>query len=137
VVWLLATVEALSQAKASREFVKSSKVGNTAFIAQCGSNTHGRFLAVAEYGGSGRKSLVVILEGRGGSSWRGFAVELRKFLGTFIRPMVLEAERSSGFVMVLHPHLAWVYSHQRHCCKIRLGPLVGHMQRWWLVQGSP
>ena len=58
------------------EFVKSPRVGNIAFIAQCGSNAHGRFLVVAEHGGGGWRGLLVILEGKGGRSWRGFAVEL-------------------------------------------------------------
>lgn len=66
VIWLLATMEALSQVEGLKEFVKSSKVGNKAFIALHCSNKHGCFLAVAEYGGGGWKGLVVILKGRGG-----------------------------------------------------------------------
>jgi hypothetical protein len=73
-------MEAVSQVEGLKEFVKSSKVGNKAFIALHCSNKHGCFLAVAEYGGGGRKGLVVIPKGRCGRGWRGFALELQKFL---------------------------------------------------------
>jgi hypothetical protein len=39
--WLLATEEALTQGEGLKEFVKSSKVCNKAFIAQRCSNSHG------------------------------------------------------------------------------------------------
>lgn len=68
-VWPLATVEALLQAEGLKEFVKSSRVGNVAFIAQHWSNKHGRFLAVVEYGGGGRSGFPVLVEGRGGMGW--------------------------------------------------------------------
>jgi hypothetical protein len=42
------------------EFVKSPRVGNTVFIALRGSYAHERFLPVEEYGGGGRKGLVII-----------------------------------------------------------------------------
>lgn len=63
--------------------MKSSRVGDIAFIAQCGSNGHERFLTVVEYGGGGPRGFVVIPEGRGGRGWRGFVVELRMFLEYF------------------------------------------------------
>jgi hypothetical protein len=69
----------------SKEFVKSSSVGNKSFIVQHSANKFGRFLAVAEYGG-GQRGLVVILKHRGGSGWLGFSLELHKFLDFFQPP---------------------------------------------------
>lgn len=69
-------MEALSQVEGLKEFVKSSRVGNKAFIAQRCSNKHGRFLAVVEYGVGGRRDFAIILEGRGGRGWRVFTLEL-------------------------------------------------------------
>lgn len=59
-----------------KEFVKSSKVANKAFIAQRCSNSHGCFLALAEYGGGGQKGFIVILKGREGKGWRSCTLEL-------------------------------------------------------------
>jgi hypothetical protein len=50
VLWLMVT-RALLQVEHSKYFVKSSRVGIKAFIAQCGLNHFGRFLAIAEYRG--------------------------------------------------------------------------------------
>lgn len=64
------------------EFVKSSRVGNKAFIVHRCANKCGQFLAVAKYGVAWR-GLVVIPEGRGSRELLDFALELRKFLECF------------------------------------------------------
>ncbi len=57
---LLATLEALSQAEGLKAFVKLSRVGNKAFLAQSCSNSHRHFLALTEYGGFGQRGYIVI-----------------------------------------------------------------------------
>jgi hypothetical protein len=69
VAWLLTTVEALTQWEGLKEFVKSSRVGNKAFIALRCSNNHGCFLALVEYGGGGWRGFIVIPKGREGKGW--------------------------------------------------------------------
>lgn len=49
-VWLLATVEAMVNGESLKEFVRSSRVGSKAYIAQRYSNSHGWYLALAKYG---------------------------------------------------------------------------------------
>jgi hypothetical protein len=65
VSWLLATFEALQQAEGLKEFVKSSRVGNKAFIVWRSTNKFGSYLAIVENGGGGRRGLVIIPKGRG------------------------------------------------------------------------
>jgi hypothetical protein len=76
-------MEVLSQAKEMKDFVKSSRVGNKVFIAQCCSHNHGRFLSLAKYGSGCRRRFIVILEGRDGKGTRGFALEFRRILELF------------------------------------------------------
>jgi hypothetical protein len=51
---VLTTVEALAQ-EVTKDFVKSSKVGNADFLTQHHSNKNRHFLAVAEYGEDGQR----------------------------------------------------------------------------------
>lgn len=74
--WLLATMEELLLAEALKDFLKSSKVGSKAFIANRFLNKLGINLGVAEYGGGGRRGIVVISKGRGGWGWAGFVLKL-------------------------------------------------------------
>jgi hypothetical protein len=60
--------------------------GIKAFIAQHASNYFHRFLAVAEYRGGGRRGFVIILEGRGGSSWSGFTLNVHRLITTSAYP---------------------------------------------------
>lgn len=76
-------MEALSHAEGLKEFVKSSRVGNKDSLAWCCSNNRGRFLALTEYRGGGRRGCILIPEGREGMGWSGFALELRKALEFF------------------------------------------------------
>lgn len=55
----------LLQAESSKEFLKHSREGVKAFIAQRGSNRSGHSLAVVEYENGGRRGFVIIPEGRG------------------------------------------------------------------------
>ncbi|KAK7834781.1 putative serine/threonine protein phosphatase 2a regulatory subunit b''gamma [Quercus suber] len=54
--------------------------GDIVFILQLGSNDHGTFLMVSELLHGRRKGNIVISEGRLGSGWRGFGLNLRKTL---------------------------------------------------------
>lgn len=85
------TPQSLFEAKGAKEFVKSPRVGSKAFIIQCCANKFDRFLAITEYGGE-QKGSMVILEGRGGSGWSGFAQDLLKFQDFSSRPTMVEAE---------------------------------------------
>lgn len=81
--WSLATLGDLLLVEASMEFLKSSRVGSKAFIAQKCANKFGRYLAFPEYEGGVRRGFVVIPKGRGGRGWACFVPELRKVLETF------------------------------------------------------
>jgi len=72
----LATVEALPQAAGLKDYVKSSWVGNKAFITERCFNKHGRFLAGAEYGDGGGRGYIIIPEGKDCKGWRAFALKL-------------------------------------------------------------
>jgi hypothetical protein len=76
--WLVATVENLVAELDSKAFVKSFREGSKKFIAQRDSNRFGRFLEVVVYFEGGRRSRIVIPEGRKGFGWRRFADELSK-----------------------------------------------------------
>lgn len=52
------TMEALVQGEESTEFVKFTRVGSKAFIAQRCSNRYGRYLAMTEYGVAAEKVLL-------------------------------------------------------------------------------
>jgi hypothetical protein len=81
--WLLDTMEELLLAEALKEFLKSSKVGFKAFIAKWFLNKLGINLGVAEYGGGGRRGIVVLSKGRGGRGWAGFVLKFQKVLEAF------------------------------------------------------
>lgn len=52
-------------------------------IAQRGSNRHNRFLTWVEYDDGGRRSFIIIPEGREGKGWKSCALELQKVLAFF------------------------------------------------------
>lgn len=70
-------MEEMLKAKASKVFLKSSKVGSKAYIVQRCANIFGHYLAVIEYGNGGQKGFVVVPKGEG-KGWSGFVHELRK-----------------------------------------------------------
>lgn len=72
--WLLATMEALCHVEGLKEFMKSSRVGNKAFLAQCCSNSYGCFVDPMEYIGGGWRGCILIPEGREGMGWSGLAL---------------------------------------------------------------
>jgi hypothetical protein len=76
--WLASTVENLVAELGSKVFAKSFREGPKKFIAQRNSNSFGRFLEVVMYLEGGRRSRIVIPEGRKGFGWRRFADELSK-----------------------------------------------------------
>lgn len=65
------------------KFIKSSRDGNKAFIAQRCFNRFGWYLEVIQYVVGGPRGLIVIPEGREGRGWRSFAAELRKVVAFF------------------------------------------------------
>lgn len=72
--WLLATMEALCQVEGLKEFMKSSRVGNKAFLAQCCSNSFGCFLDPTEYIGGGWQGCILTPEGREVMGLSGLAI---------------------------------------------------------------
>lgn len=61
------TVKGLKQAEGKKEYVRTSRVGNKAFFAHCGSNSHCCFLVVGEYGSGQCNIYIVVPEGTGGN----------------------------------------------------------------------
>lgn len=78
VLWLLAIVVEVLNAETRKEFLKSSRVGSKAFIVQRHANRNGRYLVIGEYGGGGRRSSIIIPEGREGKGWYEWVIELQK-----------------------------------------------------------
>jgi hypothetical protein len=81
--WLSSTVEELVRNSGSTDFIKSFREGSKVSIAQRGSNNSGRFLEVAVYALGGRRSLIMIPEGREGRGWSRFGAELSKVKNYF------------------------------------------------------
>lgn len=75
--WVVQTLEGCSLAEVSKEFIKTLKAGNNAFIAQRSSNLHGWYLTFVEYRRGGNRDIIIILEERDGKGWRKLAMELR------------------------------------------------------------
>ena len=59
-------------------FARTFRDGNKVFILQLGFNAHGSFLMISELLHGRRKGLIIVLEGKLGSGWRGFGFHLRK-----------------------------------------------------------
>lgn len=60
----------------SKEFIRTSSLGNDAFIVQRSFNILGRFLTIVEYRGGGRRGLFIISKEMDGRGWRKMAMEL-------------------------------------------------------------
>ena len=61
-------------------YVRTIREGDLVFILQLGSNAHGTFLMASELLHGWRKGSIVIPEGRLGSGWCGFGLNLRNIL---------------------------------------------------------
>jgi hypothetical protein len=61
-----------------RDFCRTFRVGSMVHILQRRGNAHGRFLELSEYGYGGRRTCVILPEGREGSSWANCLAQLRK-----------------------------------------------------------
>lgn len=103
VAWLSETVKALIRGGGLREFVKSWKVGSTAYIAQRCSNRHGRYLVLAKYSSGGQRGFIVLLEGQERQGWKecAFCSFFRVLLGWskrcyFCPTIILQWEWSSS-----------------------------------------
>nr|POE97186.1 hypothetical protein CFP56_78988 [Quercus suber] len=73
-------LEELISKRSPGHFARTIREGDIVFILQLGSNVHGTFLMVSELLHGRRKGNIVIPEGRLGSGWRGFGLNLRKIL---------------------------------------------------------
>lgn len=81
--WLSKTVEELIRGDEIRSFYKTFRMGNLVHIANHRVNSDGRFLEVSEYGAGGRRSFIIIPEGREWNGWLGCGDQLRKVSNYF------------------------------------------------------
>ena len=77
-IHLLTYVEDLMSNTLPENFARTFRDGNKVFILQLGFNAHGSFLMISELLHGRRKGLIIVLEGKLGSGWRGFGFHLRK-----------------------------------------------------------
>lgn len=63
-----------------KELYATTREGDRSFIAQKCSNARGRFMALVEYGGGGRRNFIFILEDVEGRGWRRLAATLREII---------------------------------------------------------
>ena len=73
-------LEELISKQSPGHFARTIREGDIVFILQLGSNAYGKFLMVSELLHGQRKGNMVIPEGRLGSGWCGFGLNLRKIL---------------------------------------------------------
>ena len=90
---LLTYVEDLLSLSPPDQFARTFREGNKVFILQLGFNVHGRFLMISELEHGRRKGLIIVLEGKLGSGWRGFGFHLRKAISP--DPCVVKSHPSS------------------------------------------
>lgn len=83
VAWLKKAVEKMVRLEEDFAFIKSSREGNRAFIAQKGSNKASRFMEVVEYTMGGHLGLIIVLEGHEEQRWKILADELGKVMAMF------------------------------------------------------
>ena len=91
-------------------FARTIREGDLVFILQLGSNAHGTFLMVSKLLHGRRKGSIVIPEGRLGSGWCGFGLNLRNILkppsltsqGSF--PRIQSASKADAALVVGSPH---------------------------------
>jgi len=83
VEWFRRSMEELKQGGEIRDFCRTYRVGSTAFILQRRGNDHGRFLELSEYAYGGRRTSVIIPEGRVGCGWANCLAQLRRLEKSF------------------------------------------------------
>jgi hypothetical protein len=76
--WLRRSMEELKQVGEIRDFCRTYRVGSTVLILQRRGNDRGRFLELSEYAFGGRRSSVMIPEGRVGCGWANCLAQLRR-----------------------------------------------------------
>lgn len=74
--WVVQTLEDCVHLEDSRKFIKTSSLGNNAFIAQRSNNIHGCYLTIVECRGGGNRDDIIISEEANRKSWRKMAMEL-------------------------------------------------------------
>lgn len=79
--WVVQTLDECSCSDGNKEFIRTSCLGNNAYIAQRSSNVYGRYLTIVEYRGGGRRNLIIILEEVEDKGWRKMAMELHAMYG--------------------------------------------------------
>ena len=77
---MLSIMENFILSEIPEHFARTVREGETVFIIQSGSNTHGYYLMISELLHGRRKGFLVIPEGRMGHGWRGFVWHLKKVL---------------------------------------------------------
>ena len=103
-------LEELISKQSPGHFARTIREGDIVFILQLGSNAHGKFLMVSELLHGRRKGNMVIPEGRLGSGWRGFGLNLRKILkpasltGQVSFHRIQSAPKAEVAVVVDRPH---------------------------------
>lgn len=68
VKWLAKAMEDCLRG-AAKDFYSTVHEGNHSFITQRCSNTRGRCMAIVEYGGGSRRSLIIVLDEVEGKGW--------------------------------------------------------------------
>jgi hypothetical protein len=76
--WFRRAMEELKQVGEIRDFCRTYRVGSTVLILQRRGNEHGSFLELSEYALGGRRSSVMIPEGRVGCGWANCLAQLRR-----------------------------------------------------------
>lgn len=61
--WFVQLLKDCSLSSGKKEFIRTSCVASSTYLAQKRSNVHERYLAFVQYGGGGRRGFIVILEG--------------------------------------------------------------------------
>jgi len=83
VVWMLNMMEELMNGLPSKEFCRSRRVGDSVLILKKRQNHYGQFLEITEYRKGGRRSYVVISEGRDNCGWGRCISQLRRLVKRF------------------------------------------------------
>jgi hypothetical protein len=94
VVWMLNMMEQLTNGLTSKEFCRPRRVGDSVFIMQKRQNHYGQFLEITEYGKGGRRSYILIPEGRESYGWGRCILQLRRFVKHFA-PAGIAGQQSS------------------------------------------
>ncbi|GLT60936.1 hypothetical protein SLA2020_336750, partial [Shorea laevis] len=81
--WFVSSMEALRVEGDAKEFCRTVRVGTTVHILHRRGNKYGRFLELSEYGDGGRRSFVILPEGRKGSGWAKCLSQLRRVAKSF------------------------------------------------------